>query len=432
MIWNLTMEKAGRGEMQALQLVRLRQTVERAYHCVPSYRAKMEAGGVKPDDIRTLDDIARLPFTTKQDMRDAYPYGLLAVPMKRVVRVHCSSGTTGKPTVVAYTRHDLGVWAEVLARTLVAGGLSDSSVFQVAVNYGLFTGGLGFHYAAEMVGASVVPISGGNTVRQVMLIKDFGTTAMIITPSYSLHLAETMREMGVKPEDTALESIFCGAETWSDRMHDQIEETYGVKAFDVYGLSEIIGPGVACECSAHDGLHIQEDHFYTEIIDPASGEVLPDGAEGELVITTLTKEGMPMIRYRTRDLSSLRRDRCPCGRTQARMARVLGRSDDMLIIRGANIFPSQVEDVLLGLGETAPHYQLLVERESNLDKLTVLVERGDGMADSSPDAVKAAERKIQEKLKAATGLSPLVRLVAPKTIERSEGKAKRVIDRRAM
>ncbi len=431
MIWNATMEKAGRTEMEELQLTRLRQVVDRVYHNVPSYRARMTAAGVKPDDIRSLADIARLPFTTKQDMREAYPYGLLAVPMKQVVRIHCSSGTTGRPTVVAYTRHDLAVWAEVLARTLVAGGLSDSSVFQVAVNYGLFTGGLGFHYAAELVGASVVPISGGNTARQVMLMKDFGTTAMIITPSYALHVAETMREMGVRPADTALQSVFCGAETWSDRMHDQIEETYGVKAYDVYGLSEIIGPGVSCECSAHDGLHIQEDHFYIEIVDPESGEVLPEGAKGEVVITTLTKEGMPMIRYRTRDLSALRRGRCACGRTQTRMDRVVGRSDDMLIIRGVNIFPSQVEDVLLGLGETAPHYQLLVERESALDMLTVMVEKADGI-DGTPDATRAAERKIQDMLKAATGLSPRVRLVPPKTIERSEGKAKRVIDRRAM
>ncbi len=432
MIWNYTMEQGSRSQIEELQLTRLREVVERTYHNVPSYRDKMAAKGVKPEDIRSLADIGKLPFTTKQDMRDAYPYGMLAVPMKQIVRVHCSSGTTGRPTVVAYTRHDLGVWAEVLARTLVAGGLTDSSVFQVAVNYGLFTGGLGFHYAAELVGASVVPISGGNTARQVMLMKDFGTTAMIITPSYSLHLAETMRDMGVKPEDTALQSIFCGAETWSDRMHDQVEETYGVKAFDVYGLSEVIGPGVACECSAHDGLHIQEDHFYTEIIDPESGEVLPEGAKGEVVITTLTKEGMPMIRYRTRDLSALRRERCACGRTQTRMDRVLGRSDDMLIIRGVNVFPSQVEDVLLSLGETAPHYQLLVEREGSLDKLTVLVEKANGLVDGPPEAVRAAEHKVQERMKAATGLSPLVRLVPPKTIERSEGKAKRVIDKRAM
>jgi phenylacetate-CoA ligase len=431
MIWNATMEKAGRAEIRELQLTRLRQVVDRTYHNVPAYRAKLTAAGVKPDDIRSLADITKLPFTTKQDMREAYPYGLLAVPMKQVVRVHCSSGTTGKPTVVAYTRNDLAVWAEVLARTLVAGGLSDTSVFQVAVNYGLFTGGLGFHYAAELIGASVVPISGGNTARQVMLMKDFGTTAMIITPSYALHVAETMREMGVKPSDTALQSIFCGAETWSDRMHDQIEETYGVKAYDVYGLSEIIGPGVSCECSAHDGLHIQEDHFYIEIIDPESGEVLPEGAKGEVVITTLTKEGMPMIRYRTRDLSALRQDRCACGRTQTRMDRVVGRSDDMLIIRGVNVFPSQVEDVLLGLGETAPHYQLVVERESALDTLTVMVEKAEGM-DVASDTVQSAERRIQERLKAATGLSPRVRLVPPKTIERSEGKAKRVIDRRAM
>jgi phenylacetate-CoA ligase len=432
MIWNEAMEKAGRGEIADLQLSRLRQVVANAYDNVPAYRRKMEAKKVKPEDIRTLADISKLPFTSKQDMRDAYPYGLLAVPMQQVIRLHCSSGTTGKPTVVAYTRNDLVTWAEVIARTLAAGGVNDKSVFQVSVNYGLFTGGLGWHYGVEKVGASVVPVSGGNTARQIMLMQDFGTTAMVATPSYALHLAETMQEMGVKPQQTSLQSIFCGAEAWSDRMHTEVEEAFGVPAFDSYGLSEIIGPGVSFECEAHDGLHIQEDHFFCEVIDPVTEEVLPEGEVGELIITTLTKEGMPMLRYRTRDLTAMYREGCGCGRTQTKMRRVVGRSDDMLIIRGANLFPSQVEDVLLSLGETAPHYQLVVEREHNLDKLTVMVEKANGLTAANPEEIGLAERKIQEKLKAATGLSPVVRLVDPKTIERSEGKAKRVIDRRAM
>ena len=432
MIWNETMEKAGRQEIADLQLSRLRQVVASVYDNVPAYRRKMEAKKVKPEDIRSLADLRRLPFTTKQDMRDAYPYGLLAVPMQQVVRLHSSSGTTGKPTVVAYTRNDLATWAEVIARTLAAGGVNDKSIFQVSVNYGLFTGGLGWHYGVEKVGASVVPVSGGNTARQIMIMQDFGTTAMVATPSYALHLAETMQEVGVTPQQTSLQSVFCGAEAWSDRMHKEVEDAFGVPAFDSYGLSEIIGPGVSLECEAHSGLHIQEDHFYCEVIDPVTEEVLPEGEVGELIITTLTKEGMPMLRYRTRDLTAMYRETCACGRTQTKMKRVVGRSDDMLIIRGANLFPSQVEDVLLSMGETAPHYQLLVEREHSLDRLTVMVERANGLAAADPEKIRQAERKIQEKLKAATGLTPVVRLVDPKTIERSEGKAKRVIDRRAM
>jgi phenylacetate-CoA ligase len=432
MIWNKAMEMADQAEMTALQTDRLRLAVAHTYRNVPFYRARMDEAGVKPEDIRSLRDIARLPLTTKQDMRDNYPYGMLATPMQKIIRMHCSSGTTGKPTVVAYTKQDIGVWAEVIARTLTAGGVTDKSVFQVAVNYGLFTGGLGIHYGAEMVGASVVPASGGNTARQIMLIKDFGTTAMVATPSYALYLAETMKEMGVAPQDTALQSIFCGAEAWSDHMHQEIEAAFGIKAYDIYGLSEIIGPGVACECEAQDGLHFQEDHFYPEVIDPATGEVLPEGAFGELVITTLTKEGMPMMRYRTRDLTALERSGCACGRTQIKMRRVVGRSDDMLIIRGVNIFPSQVESVLLSLGETAPHYQLVVDREHNLDTLTVLVEMSDNLMADAMKEVSAIERKIRDSLKAATAVTATVRLVGPKTIERSEGKAKRVIDRREL
>jgi len=427
MIWNLAMEAVDRDELKTLQTERLRRTVAHTYQNVAYYRAKMDAAGVKPEDIQTLDDVRRLPLTAKKDMRENYPYGMLATPLQRIVRLHCSSGTTGKPTVVGYTKEDINIWAEVLARTLSAGGVDDKSVFQVAVNYGLFTGGLGFHYAAETVGASVVPVSGGNTARQIMLMQDFGTTAMIITPSYALYLAETMREMGITPKDTAMKTILCGAEAWSDQMHKEVETAFGVPAFDVYGLSEIIGPGVACECDAHSGLHIQEDHFYCEIIDPITEEVLPEGQIGEMVITTLTKDGMPMIRYRTRDLSAMYREECSCGRTQTKMQRVVGRTDDMLIIRGVNVFPSQVESVLLSMGETAPHYQLVVDREHNLDTLAVLVEKSDKLAEGN---ISAIERKIREQLKAATAVTAVVRLVEPKTIERSEGKAKRVIDKR--
>ncbi|MDR3562274.1 MAG: phenylacetate--CoA ligase [Negativicutes bacterium] len=432
MIWNRDMETANRADLAALQLARLQQTVTHSYQNAPYYRAKMDALGVMPQDIKTFDDIRQLPFTTKQDMRDNYPYGMLATPLQQIVRLHCSSGTTGKPTVVAYTRHDLAIWAEVIARTLTAGGVTDKSVFQVGVNYGLFTGGLGIHYGAETVGASVVPASGGNTARQIMLMQDFGTTAMVVTPSYSLYLAETMRDMGIAPGDTALQALFCGAEAWSDQMHQEVEDAFGVRAFDIYGLSEIIGPGVACECEVHEDLHIQQDHFYCEVIDPLTEEVLPEGDLGELVITTLTKEGMPMIRYRTRDLTRLvpGEESCSCGRTQAKMKRVMGRTDDMLVIRGVNVFPSQVESVLLGLGETAPHYQLIVEREHNLDILTILVEKSEQLAAAAGENVNAVERKIRERMKVATAVTAAVRLVEPKTIERSEGKAKRVIDKR--
>lgn len=422
-MFNKDAETIERLSLRQLQTSRLRQIVKQVYEAVPFYRQRMNDNNITPDCIQSLDDLVKLPFTTKQDMRDAYPYGMLAKPLGDIVRLHSSSGTTGKPTVVAYTEHDLKVWSEVLARTLAAGGLHRESVFQVAVNYGLFTGGLGMNYAAERIGATVVPISSGNTKRQITLMQDFGTTAFIATPSYTLYLAEVMQQMGVKSEDTRITSIFCGAETWSDDMKRKIEMRFGVKSYDVYGLSEIIGPGVSFECECQQGLHINEDHFLPEVIDPLTGKVLPAGQEGELVITTLTKEGMPMIRYRTRDLTTLDYSSCSCGRTLVRMKRVLGRSDDMLIIRGVNLFPSQVESVLLNIAETEPHYQLVVDRENNLDILTVLVE-------ASKDCTSHLEAKIKAELASVLGLKAQVKLLPAGTIQRSEGKAKRVIDNR--
>ncbi len=421
-----------RTELTAVQTNRLRDTVERVYRQVPFYRSRMQAAGLLPEDVTSVEAIARLPFTTKQDMRDNYPYGLFAVPLAEIVRIHASSGTTGKPTVVGYTKRDLGIWAEVMARTLTAAGASRQSFIQVAYGYGLFTGGLGVHYGAELIGASVIPVSSGNTTRQIMLMKDFGTTLLACTPSYALYIAETLREMGIEPKDLALKAGVFGAEPWSERMRKEIEGRLSIKAIDIYGLSEIIGPGVASECECQDGLHINEDHFFPEIINPQTGETLPDGEKGELVLTTITKEGMPMIRYRTRDLTVLSRKQCACGRTLVRMGKVLGRSDDMLIIRGVNVFPSQVETVLLGLGETSPHYQLIVDREDNLDTLTVLVEVTEAMFSDEVRRLETLEHKIAATLNSVLGVSAKVRLVGPKSIERSEGKAKRVIDNRKL
>ncbi len=430
MIWNKPIETMARSELAALQSARLRDTVDRVYRQVPFYRSRMQAAGLLPEDIGTIEDIDKLPFTTKQDMRDNYPYGLFAVPLAEIVRIHASSGTTGKPTVVGYTKRDIGIWSEVMARTLTAAGANRQSFIQVAYGYGLFTGGLGVHYGAELIGASVIPISSGNTARQIMLMKDFGTTLLACTPSYALYIAETIREMGLEPQNLALRAGVFGAEPWSERMRKEIEAHLSIKAIDIYGLSEIIGPGVASECQCQDGLHINEDHFYPEIINPQTGEKLPDGEKGELVLTTITKEGMPMIRYRTRDLTVLNHKPCACGRTLVRMGKVLGRSDDMLIIRGVNVFPSQVETVLLGLGETSPHYQLIVDREDNLDTLTVLVEVTAAMFSDEVRRLETLERKIQDALSSVLGVSAKVRLVAPKSIERSEGKAKRVVDNR--
>ncbi|SFM89083.1 phenylacetate--CoA ligase PaaK [Thermodesulforhabdus norvegica] len=433
MIYNIEFETLPREALEAIQLRRLKNTVERVYAVVPFYRKKFDEAGVKPEDIKTLDDLKRLPFTTKQDLRDNYPFGLFAVPMENVVRIHASSGTTGKPTVVGYTARDIQTWAELMARALSAAGATRGDIIHNAYGYGLFTGGLGVHYGAEKLGASVIPISGGNTKRQIMIMRDFGATILTCTPSYALHLAEVAREMGVDPRSLKLKAGLFGAEPWSEKMRQEIEEALDLVALDIYGLSEIIGPGVSVECiEAKKGLHIFEDHFIAEIIDPETGENLPYGEVGELVITTITKEAFPMIRYRTRDITSLNPEPCICGRTHIRMNRVTGRSDDMLIIRGVNVFPSQIESVLMEIEEVEPHYQLIVDREGSLDTLTVLVEVGEQAFSDEVRKLQELEKKIEKNIKEYLGVSAKVKLVEPKTIARSEGKAQRVIDKRKL
>ncbi|WAM34800.1 phenylacetate--CoA ligase family protein [Caldicellulosiruptor morganii] len=428
--WDEHMECMDRSTLQEIQLKRLIETVKRVYTSVPYYRNKMQKLGLIPEDIKDLNDLQKLPFTTKQDLRDNYPYGLFAVPLSEIVRIHASSGTTGKPTVVGYTKHDIGIWSEVMARTLVAAGADKHSFVQIAYGYGLFTGGLGVHYGAERIGASVIPISSGNTKRQIQLMVDFGTTLLACTPSYALYLAETMEEMGVDKSQLKLKSGVFRAEPWSENMRKEIESKLNIKAYDIYGLSEIIGPGVAYECEYQCGMHINEDHFLPEIINPETGEVLGEGEYGELVFTTITKEGLPLIRYRTRDITALHYEKCRCGRTFVRMEKVIGRTDDMIIIRGVNVFPSQIESVLLELGEVEPHYQLIVDRVNNLDVLEVLVEVSERMFSDEVKKLEQLEKKITKAIEDTLGISVKVRLVEPKTIERSEGKAKRVIDRR--
>ena len=430
--WDKEKECMAREHLQNLQLRRLKETVYRTYAFVPAYKEKFDDAGIKPDDINTLDDIRKLPFTTKTDLRENYPFNLFAVPMSEVIRIHSSSGTTGKPTVVGYSRKDLDTWSELMARALCSAGANRYSVIQNSYGYGLFTGGLGVHYGAEKLGASVIPSSGGNTKRQVMLMQDFGTTVLTCTPSYALFMAEVMNEMGISPQDLKLEAGIFGAEPWSEDMRVKIEEVLQIKAFDIYGLSEIIGPGVAIECECKKGLHIAEDHFVAEIIDPVTEEVLPYGTAGELVITTLTKEALPMIRYRTRDLTTLSIEPCPCGRTHVRMQKVLGRSDDMVIIRGVNIFPSMVESVLLRIQGVSPYYLLVVDRKGNLDFLEVHVEVSEEVFSDEIRKLEELGALITRELESALGISVKVRLVEPKSIERSEGKAKRVIDKRTI
>lgn len=428
--WNQSRECMPREEMQKLQSERLMKTVKRVYHNVPYYRAKMQAIGVEPEDIKGIEDLRKLPFTYKQDLRDKYPYGLFAAPLSEIVRIHASSGTTGKKTVVGYTRNDLEKWSEVMARTLTSVGATKESVIQIAYGYGLFTGGLGAHYGAEKIGASVIPISGGNTKLQIELMKDFGTTLLACTPSYALYMAEEIEESGIKLSELKLKAGVFGAEPWSAAMRSEIERRLGIVAIDIYGLSEVIGPGVATECMCKCGLHVQEDHFIPEIIDPDTEEVLPAGSVGELVFSTVTKEGLPLIRYRTRDISSLNYETCECGRTLVRMDKVTGRTDDMLIIRGVNVFPSQIESVLLELGETAPHYLILVDRIGSLDVMEVWVEMTQTLFSDEVKKIEDMERTIRKKIEETLGISVKVKLVEPKSIERSEGKAKRVIDKR--
>jgi phenylacetate-CoA ligase len=431
MIYDVEYETLPREALEAIQLRRLRSTLERVCATVPFYRERMAAAGIAARDIQSLEDLKHIPFTTKQDLRDNYPFGMFAVPMDTVVRIHASSGTTGQPTVVGYTARDVNTWATLMARALVAGGATANDIIHNAYGYGLFTGGLGVHYGAEKLGASVIPVSGGNTKRQILIMRDFKPTVITATPSYTLHLAEVAEEMGVSFKDLSFKFGIFGAEPWSENMRQEIERKLNLTAVDIYGLSEVIGPGVAIEChEAKKGLHVFEDHFLPEIIDPATGAVLPYGETGELVFTSLTKEAFPVIRYRTRDITSLNPEPCICGRTHVRMNRVSGRSDDMLIIRGVNVFPSQIESVLMETSEVAPHYQLVVDREENLDTLTVRVEVGEQLFSDEVRQLQDLERKISKNIKEMLGVSAKVRLVEPHTIQRSEGKAVRVIDNR--
>ncbi|WP_041427773.1 phenylacetate--CoA ligase family protein [Syntrophomonas wolfei] len=428
--WDKEKECMPREELEKLQLRRLKETVFKTYAFVPTYKEKLSQAGITAEDIRSLDDLKQLPFTTKQDLRDNYPFNLFAVPMSEVVRIHSSSGTTGKPTVVGYTKKDIDLWAELMARALTTAGATKNAVIQNSYGYGLFTGGLGIHYGAERIGASVIPTSGGNTRRQVMLMQDFGTTLLTCTPSYSLFMYEAMLEAGIEPNDLKLKAGVFGAEPWSESMRREIENKLEIDAYDIYGLSEIIGPGVAIECSCKNGLHIAEDHFLAEIIDPITEEVLPDGCPGELVITSITKEALPLIRYRTRDLTTLERTRCDCGRTLVRMQKVLGRSDDMVIIRGVNVFPSMVESVLLNIPGVEPHYLLIVDRKGNLDQLEVQVEVSERLFSDEVRKLEELGGLIRKDLESNLGIGVKVRLVEPKSIPRSEGKAQRVIDKR--
>ncbi|PKN13094.1 MAG: phenylacetate--CoA ligase [Deltaproteobacteria bacterium HGW-Deltaproteobacteria-4] len=429
--FNEEFETLPRPALEALQLKRLQQVLQRVYRNVPFYEESFDNAGISPDDIRSLADLRRLPFTTKQDMRDSYPYGLFAAPMEEIVRIHASSGTTGKPTVVGYTSRDISNWSDLMARSFVAAGAHRGDIIHNAYGYGLFTGGLGAHYGAERLGASVIPISGGNTRRQIMIMQDFGSTVLTCTPSYSLFMAEEARTEGIDFKKLKLRVGIFGAEPWSEAMRKEIEAKLNLDAIDIYGLSEIMGPGVAIECiEAKSGLHIWEDHFIPEIIDPDSGEVLPEGAQGELVITTITKEGIPLIRYRTRDITSLTYAPCICGRTHARLTRMSGRSDDMLIIRGVNVFPSQIESILVRVEGVEPHYLLIVDREENLDTLEVQVEVGEELFSDEIKVLQSLAKRIEKEIKENLGVTSRVKLVEPKTIQRSEGKAKRVIDNR--
>lgn len=431
MIWNEAKECMSRDELRNLQSARLVKLVDRVYHNVEFYRKKMQELGIEPGDIKGIEDITKLPFTTKADLRDNYPFGLFAVPQSQIVRVHASSGTTGKATVVGYTRKDIAVWSECVARAFSQAGLGRDDVIQIAYGYGLFTGGLGAHYGAENLGATVVPMSTGNTKKLITMMKDFGATAIACTPSYLLHIAETLEAEGEIP-NIKLKAAICGAEPWTEQMRKQIEEKLHINAFDIYGLSEIMGPGVACDCIYHKGLHVNEDHFFPEILNPDTLAPCAEDETGELAFTTLTKEGIPLLRYRTRDLTSISYAKCECGRTTARLSRFKGRSDDMLIIRGVNVFPSQVEAALLEMGETSPHYMMIVDRVNNLDTLEVQVEVDGAFFFDRMSELDNLTKKIAHVLQQAIGLAVKVKLVEPNTIERSMGKAVHVIDKRKL
>ncbi len=430
LIWNAPVETMPRDELLALQMDRLRMIMRHACNNVPFYNKVFKEHDIIPENIKSLEDLQTVPFTTKAQMQASYPYNMFAVPMEKVVRVHSSSGTTGKPTVVGYTRNDLDNWSELIARLLTAAGVTGKDIIQISFGYGMFTGGFGLHYGAEKVGATVIPVSSGNTDRQLMIMRDFKTTGLVCTPSYAIYLAEAMHEANISLKELNLRVGMFGGEPWTESMRTEIESRLGISATDNYGLSEVMGPGVSMECQCKKGMHINEDHFIAEIIDPETGKNLPNGAMGELVLTTLTKEAIPVIRYRTRDIASLIDEPCSCGRTFLRMCKPQGRTDDMLIIRGVNVFPSQIETVLIEMEETDPHYQLVITREGALDELEIKVEVNEAFFSDEMRQMREIEEKIRQKIKNALGLSAKIKLVEPKSIERSTGKAKRVLDLR--
>lgn len=432
MFWQKEFETMRLEDMRRLQLERLKNTVEKAYKSVPCYKRKFEELKVSPSDIKTLDDIKKLPFTTKADLRDGYPYGMFAVPLNKIVRIHSSSGTTGKPTVVGYTRNDMELWKNMVARILTMGGLTGDDIIQISFTYGLFTGGFGLHYGAEHVGAAVIPVSSGNTARQLLIMKDYGTTALVATPSYALHIAELMEEQGLTKNDISLKYGFFGSEPWGEAVRADIESKLGLKATDNYGLSEVMGPGISGECLEQDGMHLNEDVYYPEIIDPDTLEVLHEGEEGELVLTTLGRETMPMIRYRTRDITRLYREKCPCGRTLIKMEKPKGRTDDMFIINGVNIYPSQVEDALGKFENITPHYMIYLKKKGALDVMELHIETNDSIFFDEMKKQKVFLDNLTDKLASVLQTKPKVLLVMPKSIERFTGKAKRVVDERLM
>lgn len=433
MYWNKEIETMPREKLRELQLERLKRIVKYAYERVPYYRKKFDEVGLKPEDIKSLEDIRYIPFTSKADLREVYPFGMFAVPLSEIVEIHSSSGTTGKPVVIGYTRGDIEVWKEVMARSLTMMGVTRDDIIQIAYGYGLFTGGLGFHYGALTIGATIVPTSAGNTRRQIELMRDFGTTVLCCTPSYALYLAEYAKdEMGIDPSTLKLRAGSFGAEMWTEEMRREIERRFGIKAYNVYGLTEIIGPGVAHECEEQNGLHIQEDHFYPEIIDPETGEPLPEGERGELVLTTLTKEGVPMLRFRTRDITAFVKGECPCGRTFIRIERIRGRTDDMIKVRGVMLFPYQIEKAILEVQGVEPHYQIILTRPHHLDEIEVQVEMSKETFSDEVKEIEALRRKLEKRIEETVGIRVKVTLVEPKSLPRSEGKAKRVIDKRGL
>jgi phenylacetate-CoA ligase len=430
-MWDPEAETLPREALAELQMERLRAVLENARANVPFYRKSLEQAGISPDDVASRTDVSRLPFTTKTDLRDHYPFGMFARPRAQIVRVHASSGTTGNPTTVGYTRADIDTWGDLIARTLAAGGIQPGDLLQNAYGYGLFTGGLGLHFGAERLGCTVVPISGGNTERQLKIMRDFGATALSCTPSYAMYLGDAARDRGLRPEDLPIRVGFHGAEPWTNEMRVLIEAALGIDALDIYGLSEMGGPGVAFECLCKTGMHVNEDHYLAEIIDPETLRPLPEGGVGELVFTTLSRQAQPLIRYRTRDLCSLDSRPCACGRTSLRMSKPIGRSDDMLIIRGVNVFPSQIEEILMSIAEIEPHYQIVVDREGYLDVIEVWVEVGEGVFPETMGDLERFQRKVQSRIFSVLNIQVAVKLKEPRTIQRSEGKAVRVVDRRA-